>query len=206
MTKERLQRLIELTYDYAADQERYADCDKVDELTALQTEFEAWKPGRERQSLFQRGEFILRSGTVSDYKIECEALTPSDWDALAHIIKARIPAFGAVYGVPRGGVPLQEVLAPFATGNELDPLLICDDVYTSGASIREAAKLVQWKGPVMGVVVFAREPMVEPWVQAVFGMLLEMNSRVSLYAEVTRLRAREAQLLQRMSELGLVVT
>jgi hypothetical protein len=149
-------------------------------------------------SLFQHGEFTLHSGSISDYKIECEALTPSDWDALARIIKVRIPAFGAVYGVPRGGVPLQEALTPFATGNELDPVLIVDDVYTTGASMREAAKQSRWNGPVLGVVVFAREPVIEPWVQAVFGMLLETNSRASLYVEVLRLRMVEEQLLTKI--------
>jgi orotate phosphoribosyltransferase len=119
-------------------------------------------------SLFQRGEFTLHSGQVSDYRINCEALDLNDWDALAHIIKARIPAFGAVYGVPRGGLPLQKALAPFATGNEEDPLLICDDVYTSGSSMREAKEQVRWKGGVCGVVVFARKPIREPWVKAVF--------------------------------------
>jgi hypothetical protein len=44
MTKEKLRRLIELTGDYAADQERYTDIDLFRELQALQAEFEAWDP------------------------------------------------------------------------------------------------------------------------------------------------------------------
>jgi hypothetical protein len=116
------------------------------------------------KNLFKwRPETKLHSGGVSDYKIECDALTTSDWYALAHIIKARLPGFRSVEGVPRGGLQLQEFLVPFATGDELDPLLIVDDVLTSGRSMEDhrAGRCA------IGAVVFARGPAPE-WVYALF--------------------------------------
>jgi hypothetical protein len=99
--------------------------------------------------LFQPGAYSLHSGGQSPYKIECDALTDSDWAGLAVIAVERLPAFGSVEGVPRGGLPFAKALAPHATSG---PLLIAEDVTTTGASLE-----VHRAGRnAIGVVAFAR--------------------------------------------------
>jgi hypothetical protein len=66
-------------------------------------------------SLFQLGDFTLASGASSLWKIECDALTPEDWQALAQMAVEILPPFGEVVGVPRGGVPFADALRPFVT-------------------------------------------------------------------------------------------
>lgn len=59
-------------------------------------------------SLFKLGDFELHSGQRSNWKIDCDALTPADWRALAKMIVDRLAPFGAVEGVPRGGLPRRQ--------------------------------------------------------------------------------------------------
>jgi orotate phosphoribosyltransferase len=110
--------------------------------------------------LFRLGAFTLNSGRKSQFKIDCDFLTDDDWDALAWLIANRVPYFGSVEGVPRGGVKLASALLPYVTSG---PALIVDDVLTSGGSMerRRAGR------DCLGAVVFARGP-VPPWVQALF--------------------------------------
>lgn len=112
-------------------------------------------------SLFNWGDFTLHSGQRSNFKIDCDALTPADWKALAKYALIRLPRFRQVEGVPTGGLLLASFLSEYVQPEGV--LLIVDDVLTTGLSMeyqragREAA----------GLVVFARckRP---AWVGALF--------------------------------------
>ena len=83
--------------------------------------------------LFRLGNFTLHSGDKSNWKIDCDALTDDDWLTLAFIIKSRV-AYGAVIGVPDGGTKLAYHLKRYETKG---PVLIVDDVLTTGASMEK---------------------------------------------------------------------
>lgn len=116
--------------------------------------------------LIQFGSFVAHSGRLLDFKIECDALSDADIDALAAVIARRMK-FGSVYGVPRGGVRLAKALEPYATSG---PRLIVDDVLTTGRSMAEARDSMGDRG----VVIFARGPC-PVWITPVFS--LEMMFR-----------------------------
>jgi hypothetical protein len=89
-------------------------------------------------NLFQhcpRNPFKRASGSMSDWKIECEALTANDWEALAVMAVALLPPFGRVAGVPRGGVPFADALRRYTDPNSWSVVLIAEDVVTTGASM-----------------------------------------------------------------------
>ena len=120
-------------------------------------------------ALFQLGSFVLRSGAKSDWKIECDDLTPDDWAALAKMASEILPPFGQVEGVPRGGIPFADALRKYATTG---PLLIAEDVVTTGGSmVRFATSLGQLASgqSAIGVCVFARGKCPE-WVTPLFSM------------------------------------
>jgi orotate phosphoribosyltransferase len=116
--------------------------------------------------LFDHGRFVLHSGRESDWKVDCDALADHDWAALAVIAADRLPPFGSVEGVPAGGLKLAAALEPFSTGAP-GPVLIVDDVLTTGRSMEE-----QRAGrAAVGFVLFARgEP--PPWVRAMWLLTL----------------------------------
>ena len=109
--------------------------------------------------LFKLGRFTSHSGLPLDWKVEADALGAGDWEALALMASRILPPFGQVEGVPTGGLPFAESLRRHATEG---PLLIADDVCTSGRSM-EVARAGR---EAIGVVAFARGP-VPPWVRAV---------------------------------------
>lgn len=117
-------------------------------------------------SLFQLGKFISHAGNELEWKIECDALTDEDWDCLAKMISERCE-FGSVYGIPRGGVKLQNALEKYCTkGNHIR--LVVDDVYTTGKSMRDVMV-----GDDIGFVVFARkhvEVTAQYYIRALFTM------------------------------------
>ena len=118
--------------------------------------------------LFQLGEFRLRSGGASRYRIECDALTPGDWECLAAMAAELVPPFREVRGVPRGGLPFAAALAAHADPLA-DVLLIAEDVVTTGGSMERflAATPVAGFWAVAGVAAFARSTPPD-WVRAVF--------------------------------------
>ena len=87
--------------------------------------------------LFQKIDFISHAGIPMSYIIECDAISKTEWSALAEMIMdfEKRP-FSKVVGIPRGGLPLQWALEPYVTeGNH--PWMVVDDVYTTGTSFRE---------------------------------------------------------------------
>lgn len=114
-------------------------------------------------NLFQHGSFTSHSGLTLSWKIDCDALTGDDLDALAHMVVPHLPPFGAVYGIPRGGVEFARHLTPFVSDRS-KLMLIVDDVLTTGASFVEA----RWtKFDAVGLVIFARGPCPD-WVYPIF--------------------------------------
>jgi orotate phosphoribosyltransferase len=126
-------------------------------------------------NLFQVGDFTLASEQKSTWKIECDALTEDDWDALAVMLVERLPrSFSGVTGVPRGGEPFARALKRFAIkdidrGPENTCLLVVDDVWTTGKSMRRFMDSLDIFYTPMRAVVFARNP-VPPDVIALFQM------------------------------------
>lgn len=110
--------------------------------------------------MFDKRKFTSHSGLQLDWKIECDDLTDNDWKCLAFMASQILPPFGAVEGVPLGGLKFAYALREYATQG---PLLIADDVLTSGSSMlyhkndREA----------IGVVAFARNNP-ESWITPIF--------------------------------------
>lgn len=115
-------------------------------------------------ALFQLGNFTLNSGEQSNFKIECDAFVDEDWTTLAWLLAERLPPFGKVEGVPRGGVRLAKALEEYARHS--DTLLIVDDVWTTGGSMERHRA----GRDAIGAVVFARKP-VAKWVIPLFTML-----------------------------------
>lgn len=111
---------------------------------------------------FLSGEFMLHSGGKSDFLIDCGALEDDEIATLARVIASRI-SFGDVYGIPTGGERLAEALRLYASSG---PLLIVDDVATTGGSF-EAAWEECGRRAAVGVCLFARGP-VPGWVRPMF--------------------------------------
>jgi orotate phosphoribosyltransferase len=84
-----------------------------------------------------------------------------------------LPPFSVAYGVPRGGLPFALSLARYGTGNRSHPVLIAEDVATTGGSMEQfRSRLIDVLGPVrfVGVCAFARGPVVPSWVTPLFQM------------------------------------
>lgn len=117
-------------------------------------------------NLFQIGKFTSHAGKELNWKIECDALTDEDWECIALMISERCQ-FGRVYGIPRGGVKLQNALEKYA--DPKNPVrLVVDDVWTTGKSMME----VMQPGD-LGFVAFSRERIMfdaNKYVRAVFTM------------------------------------
>lgn len=101
-------------------------------------------------TLFTLGKHILSHGGESDFKIECDALSDADWECAAYLLSKRLPPFGAVEGVPTGGLKMAKAMEKYVTEG---PLLVVDDVYTTGNSM---AKRINSRF-VTGAVLFARK-------------------------------------------------
>jgi len=118
--------------------------------------------------LFQTGDFTLHSGAKSGWKIECDALTDGDIEALALMLSERLGPFKEVVGVPRGGLRIADAVRKYVTTYTGNPVLIVDDVLTSGGSMNELRRSYSTQ-PVIGAVLFARGE-TPVWVTALFQM------------------------------------
>ena len=117
--------------------------------------------------LFQQGNFTLHSGDLSMLKIDCDALTNSDWDTLAALVAKRFPFFKNVVGIPTGGERFAEALKPYiTTPMKAGIILLVDDVLTTGASMEEMREKLGSRG-IIGVVAFARKRPAS-WIYPIF--------------------------------------
>jgi len=116
-------------------------------------------------NLFQLGTFDANSGTVLPWRIECDNLMPEDWECLAAMLVEMVGPFGKVEGVSGGGLPFANALQRYVT--EECPLLIVDDVLTTGASMEKAR---EGNTPSFGAVVFSRGPITPTWITPIFRM------------------------------------
>ena len=117
--------------------------------------------------MFQLGQFILHSGQHSRFLVDCKTLVKSDWQALAWIVSQHLK-FSAVVGVPTGGLQFAEACREYANPTKLLPVLIADDVFTTGASME--GMRCRTSQPVIGCVVFARSPC-PSWIFSIFHMV-----------------------------------
>jgi len=125
--------------------------------------------------LFQTGNFVSHAGLNLTWKIEMDAISDAEWECLAKMIsEVENRQFSEVIGIPRGGIKLQNALSNYTSGHCADPILIVDDVWTTGGSFREFSEigiiesLTQDKGW-FGWCIFARTPTRNP-VRALFDM------------------------------------
>jgi hypoxanthine phosphoribosyltransferase len=127
-------------------------------------------------NLFQNKEFFSHSGELLTWKIDCDALTDEDIEALAFLIGERF-GFKKVISVPRGGGRLAEALKKYEDDSCWAHLLV-DDVLTTGLSMEEARQEIHVQNPgksfpqttVMGVVIFSRmfPGEVPDWINPIF--------------------------------------
>ena len=122
-------------------------------------------------ALFVDEEFTSHAGLSLSWKIEMDALYVSDWRCLAKIIlEYETRPFRKAVGIPRGGKRLGDILNESATGNPDDPVLIVDDVYTTGTSFREYIEENYPDDNVICWVVFARNKIDKRHIKALFQM------------------------------------
>jgi len=122
-------------------------------------------------ALFVNEEFISHAGLQLGWKIEMDALYESDWRCLAKmILEYETRPFRKAVGIPRGGKRLGDILNESATGNPDDPVLIVDDVYTTGTSFREFIAENYADDNIICWVVFARNKIDKRHIKALFQM------------------------------------
>ena len=112
-------------------------------------------------NLFIKEDFISHAGLPLTWKVECDALTENDYEALAKIVSEKIE-FRDVKGIPVEGFHLK-CIKQYSSHKDSDPLLICDDVYTTGTSMREV-----YEDGAIGIVVFARNKISDDWIKAIW--------------------------------------
>ena len=124
--------------------------------------------------LFQKIDFKSHSGLDLTWKIEMDALTPNEWECIAHMIMEHTPPFREAVGIPRGGNILGTLMNKHGTGQRQDPICIVDDVLTTGGSMEEFRRKRQWRNPTeyIGWVVFARSKPPD-WVKVLFQMPID---------------------------------
>ncbi len=133
---------VEYTPELLPEAEFLANCKKFHESLAAGCPYVTTA----RAALFQAGSFLLRSGRESTYKVECDALTRRDWEGVAAAIveEKLLPGpFSFAVGVPRGGIPFAAAMQKYETGRAGDPVLVCEDVVTTGGSMERFRAVVE---------------------------------------------------------------
>jgi len=130
--------------------------------------------------LFQKIDFTSHAGLDLTWKIEMDALTPDEWECIAHMIMELSPPFKEAIGIPRGGNILGKLLNQHGTGKREQPICIVDDVLTTGGSMNDFKAKRQWRNPseYIGWVVFARNKP-PSWVKALFQMPIEAQKGIT---------------------------
>jgi len=109
--------------------------------------------------LFQQYNYTGHAGDSLTWKIECDALSDDEWKILANtLLTYEKRPFRVAVGIPRGAVKLGNALNVFATGESHHPVLVVDDVYTTGTSFREFKDKHYPNEHIMQWVIFARKP------------------------------------------------
>jgi hypothetical protein len=87
--------------------------------------------------IFHKEDVVLSSGQKSSWIIRCENLPKKDWDGIAHIAMETLNLkFRYAVGIPRGGIKFAKAMEAYATHLPEDPVLVVDDVFTTGQSIK----------------------------------------------------------------------
>ena len=74
-------------------------------------------------NLFIKEDFISHAGLPLTWKVECDALTEKDYEALAKIVSEKL-TFCDVKGIPRGGIPFEKALKKVLNSNQKTILLV----------------------------------------------------------------------------------
>ena len=113
-------------------------------------------------NLFTSGDFTSHAGLPLKWKIECDAIRPEEWETLAQMImEYETMPFREVSGIPTGGMALASALDKYKSPNADDFVLVVDDVWTTGMSMKDHIKEnypSYLKAQVKKWVVFARRP------------------------------------------------
>jgi len=132
-------------------------------------------------NIFQEVDFKSHSGLDLSWKIECDGVSKKEWKCLTEMIMdyEKRP-FQSAIGIPRGGVVLGSYLNQYSTENPDDPILIVDDVLTTGGSMEEFKRERMFRNPTkyIGWVVFARGFPPE-WCRALFQMPFNPTHHIS---------------------------
>ena len=124
-------------------------------------------------NLLNLGTFTLASGRQSSLTIDADALMDSDIEAAASLLAAVVGPFSEAVGVPRGGLRLAAALNQHAKKG--GPLLVCDDVYTTGGSVVRFMATEPRLALCRCAVLFARG-VTPPWVAALFRLHADLES------------------------------
>lgn len=125
-------------------------------------------------SIFRFNSARLHSGSDSKYFIDCDFLTDEDITVIACRLADLVPPFSSVEGILQGGLRLAEAMKTHYAIGEGGHLIV-DDVWTTGASMRDARETAKYRtggGPVYGAVIFHRDKQssIPHWLQ-VFGFI-----------------------------------
>lgn len=113
--------------------------------------------------LFQRGVFAQPDGALTGYQINLDRLTPADFDTLAVLLTERLPPYSAVECATPAGYCLAAALRA-RQRPDASLTLIVDDAYKGGSALEKQ----RGDRAALGAVVFAYEPVMHPWVVALF--------------------------------------